>query len=78
MTIMKVIYIYKFSRIVAVNEYFIHTSLVFLNFVVMLIFTSIRVALKEYETNPGFLNYKDQIPLYQLKVRTDEHENTIK
>ena len=44
----------------------------------MLIFTSIRVALKEYETNPGFLNYKDQIPLYQLKVRTDEHENTIK
>ena len=78
MTILKVIYIYKFSRIAAVNEYFINRMLIFLNFAVIMIFTSIRIILKEYETNPGFIHYKDQIPLYQLKVRTDEHENIIK
>ena len=78
MTIMKVIYIFKFSRIAAVNEYFISRMLIFFNFVVVMIIAIIRLILKEYETNPSLCYYRDQIPLYQLKVRRDEHEDLVK
>ena len=78
MTILKVIYIFKFSRIAAVNEYFISRMLIFFNFVTVMVITFIRLILKEYETNRGLCHYRDQIPFYQLKVRRNEHENIIK
>ena len=75
MTILKVIYIYKFSRIAALDEYFLTRIIIFFNFVFITIFNTIRLALKEHETNPAFTNYKEQIHLHQLKVRTDEQDN---
>ena len=77
MTILKVIYIYKFSRIAALDEYFLTRIIIFFNFVFITIFNTIRLALKEHETNPAFTNYKEQIHLYQLKVRTDEQDNIV-
>ena len=52
--------------------------LIFFNFVVVMIIAIINLTLKEYETNPLLCHYKDQIPLYQLKVRRDEHEDLVK
>ena len=75
---MKVIYIFKFSRIAAVNEYFISRMLIIFKFVVVIIIAIIGLTLKDYETNPVLCHYRDQIPLYQLKVRRDEHDDLVK
>ena len=78
MTIMKVVYIFKFSRIAVVNEYFISRMLIFFNIAIVTVITISRLTLKEYETNPGLCHYRDQIPFYQLNVRRNEHENIAK
>ena len=75
--VLKVVYIYKFSTIAAVNEYFLKNILILFNITVIGIFIFILLTLKEYETAEHLLLscIRSQNPLNQLSVRTDEHKN---
>ena len=77
MIIIKVIYIFKFSRIAAGNEYFITRILILMNFVIISIIVTIRITLKDYETHPGLV-WRNLIPLNQLKTKTEAHQNIVK
>ena len=52
MVVMKYIYISKFSKIAAMNEYFISTSLTLFNIVIIAINVILRLATREMETSP--------------------------
>ena len=70
--LMKAIYIFKFSRIASMNEYFITTTLILSNIVIILIIMVLRVTVKEYESSAmfGYYNKHNQ--------GTDLHENVLK
>ena len=74
--IMKVIYIFKFSRIAVRNEYFISRILIFAKIIIISIICTIRLTLKDYETHPGVI-WRHKIPLYQIKTKTDAHHNVV-
>ena len=70
--VMKVIYIFKFSRIASMDEYFITTTLISFNIVIILIIMVLRVTVKEYESSAMFA-YSNK-----YNQRTDLHENVLK
>ena len=63
--ILKVFYIYKFSTIAAVNEYFLKTFLILFNVVVIGVNVVIRIEVKEFGTSPNVLSHC-QNPCIQL------------
>ena len=48
MVMFKIVYIFKYSRIAAMNEYFLTRFITSFNFVVIFGFTIIRIVLKEH------------------------------
>ena len=58
MTILKTIYIFKYSKIASMNEYFITNILVNVNKIFVLMNIFVRLILKEYESSP-FLAYRN-------------------
>ena len=78
--IMKVLYIFKFSTVTSVNEYFVKTFLISFNVVVVAIHVVMRLMLKEYETSahPIFCLITSQDPLNKLNVRTNAQDTTAR
>ena len=70
MVVMKTLYIFKFSKIAAMNEYFITFCLISFNVVIILINMVLRLAMKEYESNPflGYTNDHNQRTNIHLQV----------
>ena len=61
MVVMKNIYIFRFSRIAAINENFILTTLTSFNVVIIVINLILRLGTREFETSPC---YFDDLLLY--------------
>ena len=80
MIILKVLYIFKFSTIAAVNEYFMKNILISFNVVMIGVNLIIRLTLKEHETSPHrFLsNLRPQNVSNQFILRTDAQDNAVK
>ena len=72
MVVMKYIYISKFSRVAAINEKFISTTLTLLNVVIIVINLMLRLVTKELETSPWY-NIPPQytLPPYRTVVQTN-------
>ena len=75
MVVMKCIYIWKFSRIAAINENFISTTLTLFNMVIITINIILRLATRQMETTPLYLYYNPQQSAYNL--RTDVQNNVV-
>ena len=75
MVVMKCIYISKFSRIAAVNESFITTTLTLFNMVIIAINLVLRLATRELETSPFYFHHYPQQSAYNL--RTDVQNNVF-
>ena len=67
MVVMRCIYIYKFSRIAAMNEYFISTTLTLFNMVIIAINIILRLATREMETSPLYFYHNPQQSAYNLR-----------
>ena len=76
MVVMKCIYISKFSRIAAVNESFITTTLTLFNMVIIAINIILRLVTREVETSPVYFYHNPQQSAYNL--RTDMQNNVVK
>ena len=76
MVVMRCIYISKFSRIAAMNEYFISTTLTLFNMVIIAINIILRLATREMETSPLYLHHNPQLSNYNL--RTDVQNNVVR
>ena len=78
--IMKVIYIYKFSMITSMNEYFVTTLLILFNIVLVGISVTNHLIVKEYETsNHAYLcHIQSQDPLNQLNVRKNAQDTAVR
>ena len=72
MVVMKCIYIWKFSRIAAINENFISTSLTLFNMVIIAINMILRFATREMEL---YFYLNPQQSAYDL--RTDLQNNVV-
>ena len=72
MVVMKCIYIWKFSRIAAINENFISTSLTLFNMVIIAINMILRFATREMEL---YFYLNPQQSAYNL--RTDVQNNVV-
>ena len=68
MVVMKNIYIFRFSRIAAINENFILTTLTSFNVVIIVINLIIRLVTREYETSPWYFYMNPQQSAYNLKT----------
>ena len=75
MVVMKCIYIWKFSRIAAINENFISTTLTLFNMVIIAINIILRLATREMETSPWYFYLNPQQSAYNL--RTDVQNNVV-
>ena len=75
MVVMKCIYIWKFSRIAAINENFISTTLTLFNMVIIAINLILRLSTREIETSPMYFYLKPQQSVYNL--RTDVQNNVV-
>ena len=75
MVAMKCIYIWKFSRIAAINENFISTTLTLFNMVIIAINIILRLATRQMETLPLYLYHNPQQSAYNL--RTDVQNNVV-
>ena len=75
MVVMKCIYISKFSRIAAVNESFITTTLTLFNMVIIAINIILRLVTREVETSPVYFYHNPQQSAYNL--RTDVQNNAV-
>ena len=75
MVVMKCIYISKFSRIAAINENFITTTLTLFNMVIIAINIILRLATREMETSIFCFFYNPQQPIFNL--RTDVQNNVV-
>ena len=69
MVLMKVIYILRFSRIAAMDEYFISTVLIMFNSVVILIIVMFRMVSKDIEVTAWY-NFVKQDPFKYGKEKT--------
>ena len=76
MVVMKCIYISKFSRIAAVNESFITTTLTLFNMVIIAINIILRLVTREVETSPVYFYHNPQQSAYNL--RTDIQNTVVK
>ena len=72
MVTMKVIYIFKFSKIASMNEYVISNTLISFNIIIIFVITVLRITTGEYESSPffGYVNQQNQ--------RTELHRNVLK
>ena len=76
MVAMKCIYIWKFSRIAAINENFISTTLTLFNMVIIAINIILRFATREMETY--FYRYNLNNPQQSAyNLRTDVQNNVV-
>ena len=75
MVVMKCIYIWKFSRVAAINENFISTTLTLFNMVIIAINIILRLATRQMETLPLYLYHNPQQSAYNL--RTDVQNNVV-
>ena len=75
MVVMKCIYIWKFSRIAAINENFISTTLTLFNMVIIAINIILRLVTREMETSPSYFYLNPQQSAYNL--RTDVQNNVV-
>ena len=73
MVVMKCIYISKFSRIAAINENFISTTLTLFNMVIIAINIILRLVTREMETSPWYFYHNPQQSIYN--PRTDVQNN---
>ena len=73
--VMKCIYIWKFSRIAAINENFISTILKLFNMVITAINVILRLATREMETSTIYTYHNPQQSAYNL--RTDVQNNVV-
>ena len=79
MVVMKYIYIYKFSRIAAINENFITTTFTLFNAIINAINIILRLATKEVETSPWYFNHNLQHPpQFTYNQRTDVQKNVVR
>ena len=76
MVVMRCFYISKFSRIAAINEYFITTTLTLFNMVIIAINIILRLVTREVETSPVYFYHNPQQSAYNL--RTDMQNNVVK
>ena len=76
MVVMKCIYISKFSRIAAINENFISTTLTLFNMVIIAINVILRLTTRQMETTPLYLYHNPQKSAYN--VRTDVQNKVVK
>ena len=75
MVVMKYIYIYKFSRIAAINENFITTTFTLFNVVIIVINLILRLGTREFETSPWYFYINPQQSAYNL--RTDVQNDVV-
>ena len=75
MVVMKCIYIWKFSRVAAIDENFISTNLTLFNTVIIAINIILRLATREVETSPLYFHHNPQQSDYNL--RTDVQNNVV-
>ena len=75
MVVMKCIYIWKFSRVAAINENFISTNLTLFNTVIIAINIILRLATRQMETSPLYLHLNPQQSAYNL--RTDVQNDVV-
>ena len=79
MVVMKYIYIYKFSRIAAINENFITTTFTLFNAIINAINIILRLATKEVETSPWYFKHNLQhSPKFTHNQRTDVQKNVVR
>ena len=71
-TILKAIYIYKYSKIAVVNENFISCILVKVNITLVSMNTLVRLLLNEYDSSP-FLAYRNR-----HNQKTDHHKEAVR
>ena len=71
MVIMKTLYIFNYSKIASMNEYFITKMLVLFNISIIFMNMISRLALREYESTP-FLGYKNK-----ENKRTNIHKHPV-
>ena len=71
MVIMKTLYIFNYSKIASMNEYFITKMLVIFNISTIFMNMISRLALREYESTP-FLGYKTK-----ENKRTNIHKHPV-
>ena len=67
MVVMKCIYIWKFSRVAAIDENFISTNLTLFNTVIIAINIILRLATRQMETTPFYLYHNPQQSTYNLR-----------
>ena len=67
MVVMKCIYIWKFSRVAAINENFISTTLTLFNMVIIAINIILLLATRQMETTPFYLYRNPQQSTYNLR-----------
>ena len=75
MVVMKNIYIFRFSRIAAINENFILKTLTLFNVVIIVINLILRLGTREFETSPWYFYINPQQSAYNL--RTDVQNNVV-
>ena len=75
MVIMKCLYVWKFSRIAAINENFISTTLTLFNMVIIAINIILRLSTRAIETFPVYFYLNPQQFTYNL--RTDVQNNVV-
>ena len=75
MVIMKCLYVWKFSRIAAINENFISTTLTLFNMVIIAINIILRLSTRAIETFPVYFYLNPQLFTYNL--RTDVQNNVV-
>ena len=75
MVVMKCIYIWKFSRIAAINENFISTTLTLFNMVIIAINIIFHLSTREIETCPVYFYLNPQ--QFNYNLRTDVQNNDV-
>ena len=77
--ILKMLFVFKFSTIAAVNEYFLNKMIVLFNIVVLGIHFITRITLEEHKTSLlGIAILRSQAASNPLNVRTEAQRNLIK
>ena len=75
MVVMKNIHIFRFSRIAAINENFILTTLTLFNVIIIVINLILRLGTREFETSPWYFYINPQQSAYNL--RTDVQNDVV-
>ena len=77
MIILKVLFIFKFSTLAAMNEYFLKNMIIMFNIVVITIHFIIRTTLNEHQTSSHSFDIL-RGHLHLLSVRTEAQDNVVR